>query len=241
MTPDPLDQLVTDALWKPDWQGVLARAGEPTRQSGRPHRLTKKRVLIALAVLAAVLVPIAAVAADSNWWFLRSGGTPPPLSAPVVVKEGEWDGQPWKLVAYPSTTKGLCFSLTPEPLDGYGAVMACAPIEGAPRTDEATGAELGITYVTGLNDDFPPFVAGPVTGNAATVEVHFQTGETLRLPTFSAPESIGDVRFYASQLPPSLTSPTIAKLVGLDKDGTIVACLVPIATADGVPLPSQCH
>ena len=31
-----------------------------------------------------------------------------PTSAPQVVKEGEWDGQPWQLIAYPSATHGLC-------------------------------------------------------------------------------------------------------------------------------------
>lgn len=240
MTVDPLDQLVANAQWEPDWEGVLARVGAPPRRLRSAH-MTRRRVLIALVILTAVLVPLAAIAADSDWWFLRSGGAPTPSSAPVVVKEGEWDRKSWKLIAYPSTTKGLCVSLTPNNVEGTGAVMGCAPILGVPRTDQTTGADLGITYVTGISDAFPPFVAGPVTGKAETVEINFQTGETLRLPTFSGPESLGDVRFYAAQLPPSLTSPAIAKLVGLDKNGIIVACLVPIAAGDGVPPLSACQ
>lgn len=242
MTVDPLDQLVADTRWQPNWQGVLDKAGEATRPA-RAYRVTKKRVLIALVILTAVLVPLAAIAADSDWWFLRFGDAPTPASAPVVVKEGVWDGKPWQLIAYPSTTKGLCVSLTPENDDSSGAVMGCAPIQGAAHTDQATGRPIGITYVTGSgNSNFPSFIAGPVTGEAATVEVQFETGETLRLPTFSGPDSLGDVRFYAAPLPAALAPPTVAKLAGLDVNGAIVACLVPIAAGDGVSPPlSACH
>ena len=44
-------------------------------------------------------VPLAAFGAANDWWFLNNRGAPVPTTAPQVVKEGEWDGQPWQLIA----------------------------------------------------------------------------------------------------------------------------------------------
>src|SRR5207247_6506726 len=89
-----LDRLTPDLPWQADWSDVLARAGE--------RRPGMRRFVIALAVLAAVAIPLAALAAANDWWFMRFGNAPRPLHGPVVVKEGTWSGRTWQLIAYPS-------------------------------------------------------------------------------------------------------------------------------------------
>ena len=65
----------------------------------------RRRLIQAFAVLAAVSVPLAAFGAANDWWFLNNRGAPLPTTAPQVVKEGEWDGQPWQLIAYPPASQ----------------------------------------------------------------------------------------------------------------------------------------
>ena len=50
---------------------------------------------------------------------------------------------PWQLVAYPSTTDGLCFSITPKVsgAEPRGGGMACGPVAGVSRTP-ATKAKM---------------------------------------------------------------------------------------------------
>jgi hypothetical protein len=63
--------------------------------------LTKRRLMLALALFAAALVSLAALgAANDGWLFQNHGSTP--ASAPNPVKAGEWSGHPWQLIAYPS-------------------------------------------------------------------------------------------------------------------------------------------
>ena len=66
---------------------------------------TGAALIQAFAVLAAVSVPLAAFGAANDWWFLNNRGAPLPTTAPQVVKEGEWDGQPWQLIAYPPASQ----------------------------------------------------------------------------------------------------------------------------------------
>jgi hypothetical protein len=246
---DPLDRLAPALPWKPDWADVLDRAGE---HSPNHRLLTKRRLARALALLAAVLIPLAALGAASDWWFFRFGDAPTPLSAPVVVKEGEWSGHPWQLIAYPSSTDGLCVSVIPtgSKPEGFGGAMGCAPMAGVRRTAETKGSsDMTITFLSGsAGSELPAYVAGPVTDKASNVEIRFGTGEVLRVPTFSAPASLGHVRFYATQLPASVTLPGsdtgqrfIDKLTGLDNDGDVVACLVPLTAVDGVSPLSDCR
>ena len=60
------------------------------------------------------------------------------MRAPVVVKEGVWSGHPWELIAYPSTTDGLCLAVAPKGAQarGDGAAMSCAPQIGVARTPD---------------------------------------------------------------------------------------------------------
>jgi len=43
---------------------------------------TPRRLVLAFVVFAAVLMPVAALGAAKDWWFLRYGGTPVPTTAP---------------------------------------------------------------------------------------------------------------------------------------------------------------
>ena len=163
------------------------------------------------------------------------------------------------MIAYPSNTHGLCVSLTPAGSneDGSGGAMSCGPFVGVPRTVETRlSSEMLITLLTsGASPEFPAYIVGPVIDRASTVEIHYKTGEVLRLPTFSGAASLGHVRFYAAQLPASIPRPLPGqrldahnapsfmptKLAGLDSDGNIVACLVPRTAVDGVSPLSDCR
>jgi hypothetical protein len=237
-------------------------------RTGRSLRLlTKRRVMLALALLAAALVPLAVLGAASDWWFLEDHG-PTPVSAPDVVKAGEWSGHPWQLIAYPSGRAGLCFSVTPAgstaggreripfspPRGGSGGATSCAPFVGVPTAETRGSSKMTITFLSGTaSGELPAYIAGPVIDKASTVEIEFGTGEVLRLPTFSgAAASLGHVRFYATQLPATIRMPLpglgtqnqrsfINTLAGIDSDGNVVACLTPRTHVDGVSPLSDCQ
>jgi hypothetical protein len=244
---DVLDRLAPGHGWVADWSDVLGRAGA----RGSARLVTKRRVVLALVVLAAVLVPLAAVGAANDWWFLRFGGTPVPASAPVVVKEGEWGGQPWQLVAYPSTSDGLCVSITPQGagVDGTGGAMGCGPFAGISRTPETKASpDMTITFLSGgASPELPAYIAGPVIDKATMVEIRFGTGQVLRVPTFAGPESLGHVRFYATQLPAGLEDTPrtfvtfLTWVAGLDADGKVVACLAPLEAKEGISPLADCR
>jgi hypothetical protein len=232
-------------------------------RTDRLRLLTKRRLMLALALLAAVLVPLAALGAANDWWFLRDHG-PAPVSAPDVVKEGEWSGHPWQLIAYPSGRVGLCVSVTPAGSTAggreripfsppRGGATSCAPFVGVTTAETKGSSKMTITFLSGAaGDELPAYIAGPVIGKASTVEIEFGTGEVLRLPTFSGPASLRHVRFYATQLPTSIRMPQprpgthnersfISTLAGLDSDGNVVACLTPRTAVDGVSSLSDCQ
>lgn len=237
---DPLDRLAPALGWAGDWDDVLERAGESARARPRLGRVFRRRRLVfAFAVLVCVLIPIVAVAAANDWWFFRYGGAPTPLHAPLVVKEGEWSGHPWQLIAYPSSTDGLCYSITPSP-EGAGAAMSCAPIVGLPRTQETKPSpDMAITFMVGSGTvHLPAYIAGPVVESAEQVEVDFGDGYVLRVATFPAPESVGRVRFYAT---PVSESASPQRIVGLDGNGKVVACLVPRTAVSGVSPLADCR
>jgi hypothetical protein len=210
--------------------------------------------MLALALVAAALVPLAALAVMSDWWFLQDQG-PTPVSAPGVVKEGEWNGHPWQLIAYPSGDDDLCISITPKDSGGKGegGATACARFVGVPRTAETKGSsEMAPVLGGAASSELPAYIAGAVIEKASTVEIEFGTGEVLQLPTFSGAASLGHVRFYAAQLPTSIPVPLprpgthrqpsfINKLAGLDGDGNVVACLVPRTMVNGVSPLSDCQ
>lgn len=227
-------------------------------RTGQLRLPTKRGLMLPLALLAAALVPLAALGSASDWWFLQNHG-PTPVSAPDVVKEGEWSGHRWQLIAYRSRTHGLCFSVTPagSEASGTGGAMSCTPFVGVPRTAETKGSsEMTVTFLGGAaSDDLPAYIAGPAIDKASTVEIRFGTDEVLRLPTFSGPASLGHVRFYAAQLPATIPMPQpgqriqnqsqpwppIKTLAGLDSDRNVVACLAPRTAVDGVSPLSDCQ
>jgi hypothetical protein len=220
-------------------------------RTGWLRLLTKRRLMLALAVLAAALVPLAALGAARDWWFFRDHGPTPVSAPPGVVKEGEWSGHPWQLIAYPSGTDGLCVSVAPagSTAGGSSGATSCGAFVGVPRTAETRGSS-GMTILSSTaSSELPAYIAGSVIDKASTVEIQFGTGEVLRLPTFSGAASLGHVRFYAAQLPtsiqlphPRLAQPSfINKLAGLDGDGNVVACLVPQTMVDGVSPLSDCQ
>jgi hypothetical protein len=211
-----------------------------------------RRLVFVFVVLAAALVAFAALGAANDWWFLKNGGAPVPATAPQVVKEGEWNGHPWQLVAYPSATHGLCVSITPKDsgATGAGGAASCGPFVGFERTPESrTSPDMTITLLAGGgSENLPAYIAGPVIEQASVVEVRFGGGNALRLPTFAGPGRLEHVRFYAEQLPTDVqltpgTAGAFPKWVaGFDASGNVVACLAPQSLAkNGVSSLSDCR
>jgi hypothetical protein len=218
-----------------DWQEVLRRA-DAQSSLGRtpPHSrvwrqalraLAKRRVVVVLAGLVAVIVPVIALGAANDWWFFTYGSAPTPRSAPVVVKHGVWNGHPWDLDAYRSGTNGLCFALKATD-SNEGAGMGCVTFVGIARTNQTQpGPELTITFAShGGNRRFPAYIVGPVIAAASKVKIQFPDGQVLRVPTFAAPRSLGRVRFYVTPLPAHEFVPKW--VAGLDAHGRIVACIL---------------
>jgi hypothetical protein len=238
-----LDGVAPSSGWVADWNDVLRRAGEPRRTR---RMLSSRRLVVALAVAAVAIAPLVALAASNDWWFLGHGA-PTPTTNPVVVRTGSWEGFDWQLVAYPSTTDGLCFAVTPQDTaTSDGAGFVCAPFVGVPRTATTKhSSDMSITFLLHRGGEPPSYIAGPVIDAATAVQIHLSTGETLTTPTFPAPEPLQHVRFYAlsGQLPASKLgrSLPITWIAGIDADGNVVACLKPATAHDGVSALSDCR
>ena len=241
-----LYQLAADGAFRSDWQDVLRRAGE-ARVARRP--VSRRKLVIALAVAAVAVAPLVAVADSNNWWFFAHGAAPTPRHAPVVVRSGTWNGYGWELVAYPSTTDGLCFGVTPTSTavtNGRGAALACAPFVGVGRTHRTKQSpDMSITYLDAQGSPLPNHIVGPVIERAASVIIRLQNGRTLRTRTFPAPAPLQHVRFFVLNGTPS-TAPRpgpdrIKWIAGLDADGRVVACLAPATAHDGISPLSACH
>lgn len=232
---DALERLAPPPHFVDDWGDVLRRAGEHTAERSvhaRRQRLSRRRWLVAAVLAAVVLVPIAAatVAATNDWWFFAGHG-PKPLTKPVVVKSGTWDGTDWELVAYRAAGQGICFTIAPSASatsDGLGAALACGGFSAA----APSGRPHGITYMSSSSPELPTYVAGPVIDTADEVAIYLANGDVLKTPAFDAPASLGAVRFYATQIPEPVTHPAtgggqsfVKELVGLDNGGRVVACL----------------
>lgn len=240
-----LDRLAPARTWVSDWPDVLERAGE------RRSLVTRGRLVMFFAVLAAVLVPLAALGAASDWWFLKFGNGPTPTKTPVVVKQGQWDGHPWQMIAYPSTTDGLCVSVTPKDPsgNGQGGALGCGTFAGVPHTPETRASpDMTITYLSAsASKRLPAYIAGPVIDKASTVEIRFDNGEVVHVPTFAGPEPLQHIRFYATQLPsrsqptPRRSGPFVKWVAGLDAKGNVVACLAPPTAKDGISSLSDCR
>jgi hypothetical protein len=226
---DVLDRLAPRLEFAHDWPDVLTRAGVEAVQSSRPGWRRRKWVLAAV-IVAAIVVPVAAatIVATNDWWFFRDHRLQP-LTAPVVVKTGVWDGKRWQLVAFRTSddryadpnAKEYCVAVMPyasPPSASTGGALGCGGFI-------ASGGR-GINFALSQSSDVPHWGAGPVVDSAAEVALYFRNGDMLRVPTYTAPESFGPVRFFVAPLPkaadPAAERPV--KVVGIDKDGVVVAC-----------------
>lgn len=243
-----LDELSPDVpAAGPGWEDVLTRADvlaaaatngsppAPTRMGSLARRpwTGTKRLLVAAAVLAAILIPLGALATVNGWW----SGTPRPLNKPVVVTRGSWEGHPWNLAAYVSAAR-ICWSINFEdsPRGGTALGGGCGSIVGI----RPPGAGLAIPTVdwragaTSIRS-YPKWIAGPVVETARLVVIHFRNGTELRVPATGAVQwkNVGwyrPVRFFAAQLPAEINfihvPESLDSITGLDAQGNIVACYV---------------
>jgi hypothetical protein len=243
---DVLDRLAPREHFAHDWGDVLARAGVHEAAAVGPAWRRRKSLLVA-ALVAAVVVPVAAATvAVTRWsgWFPHDQLQIHPVTEPVVVQTGSWDGKRWQLVAYREDSKnfvdgydGYCYSVMP-----YGSPLTARPAGGSmcggfiARSPNAPAGPAGILFGSAESPGLPYWAAGPVVDTAVVVALHFRDGDVLRLRTYAAPESLGHVRFYATPIPevPPSSGRSPVKVVGLDENGAVVACL----TAD--PASASC-
>lgn len=233
---DVLDRLAPREQFAHDWGDVLDRAGVHEVGAVRSAWRTRKWLVLA-AVVAAIAVPMAAATvAVTNWsgWLSSSHDQFRPASEPIVVQTGSWDGTRWQLVAYreldTSDFHVYCFSVMP-----YGSSLTARPDavgcgglfdRDAPTRHDGS-RRAGILYGATKSPGLPYWAASPVVDTAVEVALHFRDGDVLRVPTYAAPESLGHVRFYATPIPdvPQSSGQSPVKVVGLDEDGAVVACL----------------
>jgi hypothetical protein len=235
-----LDDLTPRQSFADDWSDVLERAGVREADESRSAWRRHKWLLLA-AVIAAVLVPVAAATvAVTNWngWW----SSPPthqlglhPVTEPVVVQTGSWDGKRWQLVAYREGGEGdnknfdgYCYSVS-----AYGPPPTAPPRGGGgcggfiARPPDAPAGPAGITYASAESPGLPYWAAGPVVDTAVEVDIHLRDGDVLRLSTYAVPESFGHVRFYATPIPevPQSSGQWPIKIVGINKNDAVVACM----------------
>jgi hypothetical protein len=120
-----LDDLAPRQGFAHDWSDVLERAGVREAGASGPASRRRKWLLLA-AVVAAVLVPVAAatVAPTNDWWIFHADHGLHPVTEPVVVQTGTWDGKRWQLVVSRFAGNGIdgyCSSVMP-----YGSPPAAS-------------------------------------------------------------------------------------------------------------------
>jgi hypothetical protein len=216
-----LDDLAPRQGFADDWSDVLERAN--VREAGASGPVWRRRKwLLLAAVVAAVLVPVAAFRADHGLH---------PVTEPVVVQTGTWDGKRWQLVVSRFAGNGIhdgyCDSVMPygsPPATSSGGGGGCGGFIARPA--DAPDGPAGINFGSAESLGLPYWAAGPVVDTAAKVEIHFRNGDALRVPTYAVPESFGHVRFYVTPIPevPESSGQFPVKVVGLDKDDAVVAC-----------------
>ena len=225
---DVLDRLAPREQFAHDWGDVLDRAGVHEAGAVGPAWLRRKWLLLA-AVVAAVLVPVAAatVAATNDWWLFHADHGLHPVTEPVVVQTGTWDGKRWQLVASRFAGNGIdgyCSSVMPYGSPPAASSGGCGGFIARPA--DAPDGPAGINFGSAESRGLPYWAAGPVVDTAVEVDIHFRNGEVLRVPTYAVPESFGHVRFYAAPIPevPASSGQWPVKVVGLDKNNAVVAC-----------------
>ena len=228
---DVLDRLAPREQFAHDWGGVLDRAGVHEAGAVGPAWRRRKWLLLA-AVVAAVLVPVAAatVAATNDWWLFHADHGLHPVTEPVVVQTGTWDGKRWQLVASRFAGNGIVGYCSSVML--YGSPPAVSSGGGGgcggfiTRPADAPAGPAGINFGSAESRGLPYWAAGPVVDTAVEVDIHFRNGDVLRVPTYAVPESFGHVRFYAAPIPevPASSGQWPVKVVGLDKNNAVVAC-----------------
>jgi hypothetical protein len=232
-----------------DWEAVLREAG---RKAAEPRKWSPpRRLLLIAALVAVILIPLVALAATHDWWFFRFEDDFPPATEVTVVKTGVWDGTEWELYTYLSATNGICYGIAPSATartTGEDAALACGPIAGLPEADssKADGGETITYYAASSSEGLPAHIVGAVVASAAEVEVYLAGGKMVRTQTFAGPAELEAARLFATPLPDFPSSgegrprSPIRTLVGIDKSGTVVACLVHPQPPEDVPL-SACR
>jgi hypothetical protein len=250
----------------PGWDDVLGRTGPVVGSKRRARR----RLALAACALVVVIVPLVALAAVNDWWFFQFRDVPAPLSKPLVVTSGSWEGHPWRLVAYNSAA-GTCWSITFSEATSGGAAaytlgpgatgnaanaLSCGGIVGLRPPGKVTVDLPTVSYMLGYSEErnFPTWIAGPVVSAAQEVVVRFHDGTVVRTPTTKEVDLgkvgwYGPLRFFAAPLPsqfliPITTAPykldMPVSLTGLDDHGKVVACFMPSLTGHGYSLLSEC-
>jgi hypothetical protein len=230
---ETLDRLAPERHFAADWADVLGRANAESIAPTRRRLTVRRRWVVLVAGLLAILSPLTAVATTNELWFFRDSGRDPGRPAPnqpppLILKTGSWEGHDWIVAGYRSEDGGLCFALFPSSR-GFGGALGCGGFKA--QGADGTG---GITFLSGGLSERFRWVVGPVVEDAERVVIHLADGEVLRVDAFDVPESLGAIRFYVAVVPmPETAEPrdtAVVRAEGLAADGTVVACI-----GDGLP------
>ena len=196
-----------------DWDRVVADASSRRRLRLFRTRSLRGRIVLALAVVAAlsVLTVVPALAVSKNWWSL--GPSAPNPTSPVVVAINPRIDDSWALVAYMSSDI-VCYSLTPFGVSTFDATGGC----GTGELGEPNLPEPGATYLTTAG-----FAVGPATLDVATVEAELGDGSTVQATITTAPKALGaPLRFYVAEFPATVK---LTQIIGKDSEGRVIGTI----------------
>lgn len=258
-----LDEILPSNGDRGNWQRVLADANRHRwRPSGHGRRLAIAATLVAIGAL----IPLTAVAAGNDWWFFSdstSSATPPPAGPVVVVRSGSWQGVPWALTAFRTTSEGLCIAFTPNPptgissgssgvsleaLNGSARIMGCGEdVRGTENLAKPQRSvhEVGFFTLASSPGEGKPFdvIAGSAAADVTSVQISRSDGSSIVAQTFPAPSQLGvAVRFFVAELP---LGGTVRSVVALGASGntleTITAPQAPAPPVQGTTIPTNSY
>jgi len=201
-----LDRLLSVPREPGDWARVVADAGSIDRR----RRVAPAFAVAAILAAALAFVTVApafvrALGGDDVFWFLGPGSPKPTTRVVTATWITDRSGLWWTLTAYQSEHKGLCFQLTSLQRGG-----------GACRAPEPLGVSV-------MNAEAPSgtFVFGPVTSEAARVQISGGAGQVDAKVVTAPAELQTDIKFYVVELPPGLGAPR--EVSALDERGNVIA------------------
>jgi hypothetical protein len=217
-----------------------------TETTDAKHLVSRRRLIIAAAVFAVLLlIPLVAVATGNEWWFQNKADwgqlQPQPINngQPTIIASGRSNGSVWTAFAYVwngelpgfRARKGrahhesLCMGLIVGSLGNQPSNLACGPLRGVtgilPPRLPADG------WLASRQTSAPLLTIGAAAPGVTAVELllgenNGGTHKTIRVALKSFP-GIAGMRFFVLPTPYG----GIAEIIALNATGKTIAELAP--------------